>query len=162
VDRRLTVEFTCNGAERTVDVPPDQLLIDALRDDLGLTGTKLGCGTGDCGACTVLVDDAPVCSCLVFTAQCQGATVETVEGVAETTVGQEIAEAFVEHGAVQCGACIPGIVVSATALLRESEEPVDRDDVEEALAGNICRCTGYFSIIDAVRAASERTAVKGR
>ena len=156
------VEFSCNGASRRVEVPPDQLLIETLRDDLGLTGTKLGCGTGDCGACTVLVDDAPVCSCLIFTSQCQDADIETVEGVAQTPVGQEIAEAFVEHGAVQCGACIPGVVVSATALLRTADAAVDREQVEEALAGNICRCTGYMSIIDAVRSASERTAVKGR
>lgn len=161
MDHAVKVEFRCNGADREVQVPPDQLLIDALRDDLGLTGTKLGCGTGDCGACTVMVDGAPVCSCLVFTAQCQGATVETVEGIAQTPEGQEIASAFVAHGAVQCGACIPGMVVSATGLLRTIDGPASREQIEDALAGNLCRCTGYVQIIDAVRAASERTACQG-
>jgi aerobic-type carbon monoxide dehydrogenase small subunit (CoxS/CutS family) len=152
----VEVEFSCNGERRRLRVAPDALLVDSLREDLGLSGTKVGCGTGDCGACTVILDGDPVCSCLIFTAQCSGAAVETVEGVATSTVGQVVHNAFANHGAVQCGACIPGMVVSASAMLREADRRLTRTDIEDGLVGNLCRCTGYFNIIAAVEAASEQ------
>jgi carbon-monoxide dehydrogenase small subunit len=147
--------FTCNGAERALSGAPDRLLIDVLRDDLGLTGTKLGCGTGDCGACTVLLDGAPVNSCLVYAAECAGASVETIEGVVETAHGRLLVEQFAEKNAVQCGICTPGLVVTGAALLTSGKGELDRGQIKEALAGNLCRCTGYFPIIAAVEAAME-------
>lgn len=151
--------FTCNGAARALPDPGDRLLIDVLRDDLGLTGTKLGCGTGDCGACTVLLDERPVNACLVYAAECDGTAVATVEGVADDDVGRVVGEELVAAGAVQCGICTPGIVVMAASLLRaRALGPLDRDEIEVALGGNLCRCTGYLTIVQAVRAAADRLA----
>lgn len=152
----MTVELRVNGEAVRVHVEPDRLLLDLLREDLGLTGSKLGCGTGDCGACTVVLDGATVNACLVYAAECDGADVETVEGIAETEAGRCVAAAFAEHGAVQCGICTPGFLVSASAVLPALGPHPDRRAVEEALAGNLCRCTGYLPIIDAVRAAALR------
>jgi carbon-monoxide dehydrogenase small subunit len=150
--------FTCNGTARTVSAPGSRLLIEVLREDLGLTGTKLGCGTGDCGACTVLVGGRPVNSCLVYACECEGAEIETVEAAARSRVGTVLAEELVARHAVQCGACTPGIVVMAVSLLEEQSEPVRPEDIRHALEGNLCRCTGYLAIIEAVAAASERIA----
>jgi carbon-monoxide dehydrogenase small subunit len=149
----MITEFGLNGAPARVEHDPDALLIETLRETCGLTGTKLGCGTGDCGACTVLLGGRPMNSCLVYTAECSGAEVATIEGVASTPVGAAIVDALVAADAVQCGFCTPGIVVTAAALL-DGEETT----VESALAGNLCRCTGYLPIIAAVRAAASRHA----
>jgi carbon-monoxide dehydrogenase small subunit len=138
-----------NGRTVGVDGHPMARLLDVLRESLGLTGTKEGCGEGECGACTVLLDGRPVLSCLVPLFQCEGRTVETVEGIAASDAARGFLERFVITGGVQCGACTPGIVVTAWALLQERPEP-DREAVREALAGNLCRCTGYEGILRAL------------
>jgi aerobic-type carbon monoxide dehydrogenase small subunit (CoxS/CutS family) len=148
--------FTCNGSERTLADVGDRLLIEVLRERLALTGTKLGCGTGDCGACTVLLDGRPVNSCLVYAAECGGVAVETVEAVVETDAGAAVADAMAEAGAVQCGICTPGIVVTAASFIAGRDGVPDRPEIERALEGNLCRCTGYLAIVQAVRAASEK------
>jgi carbon-monoxide dehydrogenase small subunit len=145
----MITEFDLNGAPTRVEHEPDALLIETLRETCGLTGTKLGCGTGDCGACTVMLGRRPANSCLVYTVECSGAEVTTIEGVASTSAGAAIVDALVAADAVQCGFCTPGIVVTAAALLDGGE-----GTVETALAGNLCRCTGYLPIIAAVRAAA--------
>ena len=149
----MRVALTVNGSEHEVDVPPAITLVELLRERLGLTGTKVGCGRGECGACTVLLDGEPVNSCIVFAAQCNGRDVVTIEGLAESGSLDRIQEAFVQAGAVQCGYCTPGMVMSAHALLRSNPDPT-REDVERAISGNLCRCTGYVKIIDAVVAAA--------
>lgn len=142
-----------NGVTVTAPSEPDARLIDYLRDDLGLTGTKEGCGMGECGSCTVLVDDKPVCACLVLVGQVAESEVTTVEGIAATAVGRAVQQALVDAQAVQCGFCTAGIVVSACALLTEHGEP-DDDQLHAALEGNICRCTGYGAITRAIRGVS--------
>ena len=149
----MELTLTVNGTERTVDVGPLKRLLDVLREDLDLTGTKEGCGEGECGACTVLLDGAAVCSCLVPAIQAQGCSVLTIEGLEEWDTLHPIQKAFVEHHAVQCGYCTPGMVMTTVALLRENPRPT-RDQIREGLAGNICRCTGYHKIVDAVEAAA--------
>ncbi|MCD4829600.1 MAG: (2Fe-2S)-binding protein [Candidatus Cloacimonetes bacterium] len=143
--------MTVNGRDIELQDRPGLRLLDALRDDLGLMGAKEGCGIGECGACTVLLNGRAVNSCLVLLAQCEGAQVETVESTDATLA--VLREAFLQEGAVQCGFCTPGMLMSALALLRANPAP-DRDDVIEALEGNLCRCTGYVQIIDAVLAAA--------
>jgi carbon-monoxide dehydrogenase small subunit len=139
----------------TAVTPPDPAarLIDYLRDDLGLTGTKEGCGMGECGSCTVLLDGAPVCSCLVLVGQARDSDVTTVEGAEAAPTGRSVQAAFVSQQAVQCGFCIAGMVVSSTALLGEHPRP-DAEQVRAALEGNLCRCTGYGAILRAVREAA--------
>jgi carbon-monoxide dehydrogenase small subunit len=130
---------------------PDTLLVDAIRYGCGLTGTKLGCGTGDCGACTVIVDDKPANSCLVYAVECDDAEIETIEEISSTPLGATIVDEMVAADAIQCGFCTPGIVVTAAALLRSApREAIDEPLVRRALAGNLCRCTGYASIVRAV------------
>jgi aerobic carbon-monoxide dehydrogenase small subunit len=144
----MDTTFSVNGREVTVDGAPMDRLLDVLRGPIGLTGTKEGCGEGECGACTVLLDGVPVLSCLVPLFQCVGGKVETVEAVAAGPA-KELLERFVAAGGVQCGACTPGIVVTAWALLEENPAP-DRDEARRALAGNLCRCTGYEGILRAL------------
>ncbi len=151
----IEISFTLNGAATSVRVPPLSRLLDVLRISLALTGTKEGCGEGECGACSVFVDGELVNSCLVPVCQVQGRNVETIEGVARRPELAPLTEAFVELGGAQCGICTPGMVLAATALVRRggaTDEPTIRD----ALAGNLCRCTGYVKIVDAVARACER------
>jgi aerobic-type carbon monoxide dehydrogenase small subunit (CoxS/CutS family) len=145
----MRLELTVNGDPYRRDVAPDASLLDVLRDDLGLTGTKWGCLTGDCGACTVLVDGAPVVSCLQLAQQVCGAEVTTVEGLGEQGELGDIQAAFVRNGAAQCGFCTPGMIVAAEALLRHNGAATETE-IREALQGNLCRCTGYNKIVDAV------------
>lgn len=151
----IRVTFIVNGKEAAVEVPPDKPLLDVLRQDLQLTGTKEGCRTGDCGACTVIMDGKTVNSCLVFAGQLEGKEVTTIEGIAEGDELHPLQETFIEKGAVQCGFCIPGMIMSAKNLLDKQPDP-DEHDIKEALAGNLCRCTGYSKIVEAVSAAAER------
>ena len=144
-----TVAFTVNGKAVSVEAPPLRRLADALRDDLGLTGTKVGCNAGDCGACTVLLDGAQVCSCMVSLAQAAGRSVETVEGLARNGSLNRLQRAFLRHGAAQCGACTPGMLIAATEVLRASPRPSPAE-VMDGLGGVLCRCTGYRKIVSAV------------
>jgi aerobic carbon-monoxide dehydrogenase small subunit len=157
------LSFTVNGRKRRVRVPPMKRLLDVLREDCRLTGTKEGCGEGECGACTVLVDGAPVNSCLVPAAQMEGRRIVTVEGLTRGPALSLLQRAFVERGGTQCGICTPGILVTSHALLARAPGRVpSEDEVRVALAGNLCRCTGYQKIVDAVRAAAKLTAKPAR
>jgi aerobic carbon-monoxide dehydrogenase small subunit len=147
----MKASFEVNGHRREVEGRPMDRLLDLLRQDLALTGTKEGCGEGECGACTVLLDGEPVLSCLVPLCQCEGRRVETVEGIAADADARPLLDRFVATGGVQCGACTPGIVVTAWALLASNPSPT-RAEVQEALAGNLCRCTGYEGIFAALAA----------
>jgi carbon-monoxide dehydrogenase small subunit len=146
--------MTVNGQPVTLEVEADELLVDALRDRLGLTGTKIGCNEGECGACTVIMDGEAILSCLVPALRAQGREVLTIEGLAEGETLHPLQQSFVEHGAVQCGYCIPGFVLSAKALLDRNPHP-NRDEIKEAIAGNLCRCTGYVKIIEAIEAVAD-------
>ncbi len=145
--------FLVNGGEYEVIIEPHVLLIDVLRDKLGLTGTKYACGAGDCGACTVLIDGRPSFSCLTLAVTAKGKSIFTIEGLAEGNELHPIQQAFVDKGAIQCGFCTPGMILSAKALLDENPEPT-REEIKSALAGNLCRCTGYVKILDAVESAA--------
>ena len=151
----MKIELTVNGELREADVWPGESLLFALREQIGLPGSKNACEQGECGSCSVLLDGSLVCACLVLAAQADGHEVVTVEGLGADGALHPVQEAFVEAGAVQCGFCTPGLVVAAAALLEESPTPSD-DEVREALSGNLCRCTGYQKIFDAVRLAAER------
>lgn len=144
----MEITFRVNASSVTVDVAPMARLLDVVREHLNLTGTKEGCGEGECGACTVLIDGEPVLSCLVPVMQCGGRSIETVEGIASGDA-RPFVERFVETGGVQCGACTPGIIVTAWALLRRNPRP-SVDEARDALAGNLCRCTGYEGILRAI------------
>ena len=147
-----------NGEDRDVFAASHKTLLEVLREDLQLTGTKHGCELGECGTCTVLVDGLPVLSCLVLPVECQGREIKTVEGMARGGQLHPLQQAFAELGAAQCGYCTPGILLTAEALLAETSAPT-REEIKQALAGNICRCTGYTKILDAVELAALR--IKG-
>lgn len=142
-----------------IDVPSARRVIDILREDLELTGTKEGCGAGECGACTILVDGESRLSCLMLAAQLEGRSVTTIEGIASEDRLHPLQEAFVEHGAVQCGFCIPGMVLSAVDLLQRNPNPT-RMEIRQGLSGNLCRCTGYQKIVDAVEGAARKIGSK--
>jgi carbon-monoxide dehydrogenase small subunit len=154
----MKLSLNVNGMEHELDVRPTARLIDVLRLQLGLTGVKEGCSEGECGACTVIVDDKAVNSCLVLAGQVRGKKVVTVEGLAGDDGLDLLQRMFVEHGAVQCGYCTPGMLMSAKALLMADPHPTEQA-IRLALAGNLCRCTGYTTIVAAVQAASEHPAV---
>jgi len=146
--------MTLNGTEVTVQVQADEMLVDVLRERLGLTGTKVGCNEGECGACTVLLDGEAVLSCLLPAMRAQGREVITIEGLSEGDRLHPLQQAFVDYGAVQCGYCTPGFILSAKALLDRNPHPT-REQIKEAIAGNLCRCTGYVKIIEAIEAAAK-------
>ena len=149
------VSMTVNGEEIELAIPPYRTLLDVLRNEGRLTGTKKGCDVGDCGACTVIMDGRPVNSCLVLGIEAEGATIETIEGQhAGPDLPHLIQEKFMDHGGAQCGFCTPGIIMMTKALLKENPNPTE-SEVRFAIAGNICRCTGYAKIVDAVLAAAE-------
>lgn len=149
------IQVTVNGESYVMEIPAQRTLLDFLRQDLELMGTKSGCETGDCGACTVLLDGKPINSCLVLAVEADGKEVLTVEGLAKGLELHPLQEAFIEHGAIQCGYCTSGMLLAAKALLDEIPRPTE-NEIKEALAGNLCRCTGYYGIVKAVMAAAER------
>lgn len=148
--------LTVNGSTEQVDVPGNMTLLQMLREKLALTGTKNGCAAGECGACTVLLNGEPVNSCMVLAAECDGAEIVTVEGLAQDGQLDIVQQTIIEEGGVQCGFCTPGMLISARALLNRNPKPTEAD-IREALVGNLCRCTGYARIISAVKAAAEAT-----
>jgi aerobic carbon-monoxide dehydrogenase small subunit len=155
----VRIAFILNGKQVDMEVAPSRRVIDLLREDLALTGTKEGCGTGQCGACVILVDNIPRNSCLILAAQLEGRSVTTIEGLAGGTRLHPMQQAFVTEGAVQCGFCTPGMILVSAALLQRNQRP-SRQEIREALTGNLCRCTGYQKIIDAVEAAARAVARK--
>jgi carbon-monoxide dehydrogenase small subunit len=158
---RKSVSFVLNGNQMEMEVEPHWTLLDLLREELQMTGTKSGCESGECGACTVILNGKAINACLFPAMEIQGATVTTVEGLAKPS-GElhPLQTAFIEEGAVQCGYCTPGMIMSAKALLDENPNPTE-EEIRHALAGNMCRCTGYVQIVDAVKAASHALSTKG-
>lgn len=153
----MEIEITINGRKRRFDVEPNKLLLSLVRDDLYLTGTKYGCGIGECGACTVHLDGEAVLACMVLAVDADGRRVDTIEGVADGTKLDPVQEAYIEEGAIQCGFCTPGFVMTTKALLAENPDPSETE-IREYLKGNYCRCTGYVNIVRAVQSAARKLA----
>lgn len=151
---KVNVKFNLNGKDAEASVEPNARLLDVLREDFKLTGTKEGCGEGDCGACTIMIDGKTVNSCLVLAASVEGKKVTTIEGLAEDDMLHPIQDAFIEEGAVQCGFCTPGMIMSAKAVLDEDSNPT-RDKIMTSISGNLCRCTGYSKIANAIQRAAK-------
>jgi carbon-monoxide dehydrogenase small subunit len=151
---KKTISLKVNGASHVLEIDTKDLLLQVLRENLSLTGTKEGCGTGECGACTVLVDGEPVNSCLYLAVRADGKTVVTIEGLAEGGRLHPLQQAFIDQAAVQCGFCAPGMLLSAKALLDRNPQPTERE-IREGIAGNICRCTGYVKVVKAIKQAAE-------
>lgn len=151
----MKISLTVNGEKRKLDVKPETRLLDLIRDDLGLTGTKEGCGKGECGACTIIMNNKVVASCLVLAVQADGAKIKTIEGLGGKDKLHPLQQAFIEKGAVQCGFCIPGMIMSSKKLLDDNINPSE-EEIKRGLSGNICRCTGYVKIIDAVKVAAHK------
>jgi aerobic carbon-monoxide dehydrogenase small subunit len=149
-----TISVTINGTTYERDVEARKLLIHFIRDDLDLTGSHVGCDTGNCGACSVIVDGSLVKSCMILAVQADGSTVETVEGLADGEQLSKLQQAFKDNHALQCGYCTPGMLMSATALLRQNKSP-NEDEIRKGIQGNICRCTGYVNIVEAIKAAAQ-------
>jgi len=149
------IELNINGKKRKIAVRPKDLLLNVLRGELGLTGTKYGCGTGECGACTVLLDGKPILSCLTLAVAVDKRSLTTIEGIGTEESLHPLQQAFVDAGAVQCGYCTPGMILSAKALLDRNPNPTE-DDIKQAIKGNLCRCTGYVKIIAAIQLAAKR------
>ncbi|GAK54692.1 carbon monoxide dehydrogenase, small subunit [Candidatus Moduliflexus flocculans] len=161
VDNIMNLQLTVNGKKRQLEVDDSMRLLDILREKLDLTGTKEGCGIGECGACTVIMNGEAVCSCLVLAAQAQGANIETVESLEQNDTLSDLQAAFLRHGAVQCGFCTPGMLMSAKALLDRNPHPTEQE-IRKALEGNLCRCTGYIPIVEAVNDVSQENARSSR
>ncbi len=149
----MKISFVLNGKETEINTPSDRRVVDILRGDLNLTGAKEGCGAGECGTCTILVDGEAKLACLMLAAQVEGKKITTIEGLAVKGELHPLQKAFIEHGAVQCGFCTPGMILSAVDLLRRNPEPT-REEIREGISGNLCRCTGYQKIVDAIEAAA--------
>lgn len=145
----IKIHFSLNGKEVAITAPANRRLLNILREDFGLTGTKEGCGIGECGACTIVVDNKAVNSCLILAGQINGSEIMTIEGLEKDGTLHPLQENFLKHGAVQCGFCTPGMIMSAYALLKENPHPTE-DEIKESIAGNLCRCTGYKQIIAAI------------
>jgi len=154
------IEFTVNGEKRTEFVTPSTRLLDLLRDDLGLTGAKEGCGQGECGACSVIMDGKLVVSCLILALQADGSEIITIEGVKKGNDLHQIQKSFIESGAVQCGFCTPGMIMATKDLLDKNPDP-SSEEIKRGLSGNICRCTGYAKIIDAVKMSAKKLQSEG-
>jgi len=152
--KKVEIEFTINGKKRNLSVKPNDLLINIIRNDLFLTGSKYGCGIGECGACTVLLDGEPVLSCLTLAATVDGKEITTIEGLAKGNELHPMQIAFLKNAAVQCGFCTPSMILTATALLKENPDPTE-DEIRDYMRGNICRCTGYIQIVKAIKACAE-------
>ena len=152
---KMMIELTINGIKRKVETTHSTRLLDLLRDDLHLTGTKEGCGKGECGACTVIINGELVASCLILAPQADGAVITTIEGIGDNECLDPIQKAFVETGAVQCGFCTPGMILSAKKLLEENALPSE-EEIKRGISGNLCRCTGYQKIFDAIKLAGEK------
>ncbi len=148
------ISLTVNGIRHEIAVEPRRTLLELLREDLDLIGTKKGCGIGDCGACTVLVEGVATLSCLTLAIQVDGRSVETIEGLAENGKPNRLQQSFVDHGAIQCGFCTPGMLMTAAELLRRNPSPGEQE-IRRAISGNLCRCTGYQKIVEAIQAATE-------
>ncbi len=153
------IELLINGETCELAVEPNATLADVLRDQMGLTGTKVACGTGECGTCTVLIDGRPILACLTLAVDCQKQLILTIEGLSQGEKLTPVQQAFHDCGAIQCGFCTPGMVLSTTALLQKNPDPSTRD-IQKALEGHLCRCTGYNKILEAVRKAAEGTVAK--
>jgi carbon-monoxide dehydrogenase small subunit len=154
--KTIPLTMIVNGKRVTVQIESDELLVDVLRDRLDLIGTKIGCSEGECGACTVIMDGQAVLSCLIPAMRAHGRQVTTIEGLSDGDTLHPLQQAFVEHGAVQCGYCTPGFIMSAKALLDENQHP-SRDEIKETIAGNLCRCTGYVKIIEAIESVADQS-----
>ena len=157
----IRINFVLNGRLTEVDVPPHWTLLRLLRERLGLTGTKEGCGIGECGTCTVLLDGKPVHACLLMVAKVEGREVQTIEGLGSRENLHPLQLSFIEHGAIQCGFCIPGILMSSNALLNVNPHPT-KEEIKEAVSGHLCRCTGYHQIIEAIEGAGENRKLEAR
>jgi len=149
--KNIEISFVINGKKKEMAISPNMTLLKLLRDHLGLTGTKKGCETGECGACTVLLDGKPVNACLVLAPKVDGKEIITIEGIGEKGKLHPLQKAFLTHGAVQCGFCTPGMILAAKALLDRNPHP-SREEIKDAISGNLCRCTGYFQIVKAIEA----------
>jgi carbon-monoxide dehydrogenase small subunit len=150
------MKLTVNGEDYELLVVPSSTLLDVLRDDLGLTGSKKGCDSGECGTCTVLLDGLPILACITLACEVEGRKIDTIEGLAKGGCMSPLQKAFIEHGAIQCGFCTPGMVLSASALLRSSSAPT-MEEIKRSISGNLCRCTGYSKIVEAIHSAAQET-----
>jgi carbon-monoxide dehydrogenase small subunit len=148
-----TIRLWVNGQEQTLEVPPQRLLLDCLRYDLGLTGSKEGCSIGVCGACTVMMDDKSVSSCLILAVAADGKEITTIEGLAPDDRLHPVQQAFIDYGGFQCGICTPGMIMAAKALLDANPDPSE-DEIKDWMMGNLCRCTGYYKILESIQAAA--------
>jgi len=152
--KKICIKLNVNGKDYAVEVKPHWNLLQVIRDQIGLTGTKYGCGTGECGACTVIMDGKPMTSCLVLAASADGRKIMTIEGISKEGL-HPLQEAFIEDGAIQCGYCTPGMILTAKAFLDKNPHPTE-DEVRHAIDGNLCRCTGYVKIVKAILSASKK------